>query len=57
MTIEQDSKRTSGRNDEKLVARHTNPVRAVGASPVILSPNANVCVSLSYVRVFRTVKT
>ena len=33
-----------------------NPVRAVGASPVVLSPLAKVFVSLSSVMVFRTVK-
>ena len=33
-----------------------NPVRAVGAAPVILSPLANVLVSLSFVMVFRIFK-
>ena len=33
-----------------------NPVRAVGASVVVLSPLANVFVSLSSVMVFRIVK-
>ena len=33
-----------------------NAVRAVGASPVILSPLKNVCASLSSVMVFRIVK-
>ena len=33
-----------------------NPVRAVGASPVVLSPLANVFVSLSSVMVFHIVK-
>ena len=36
--------------------RSANPVRAVGASPVILSRLANVFVSLSSVMVFRMVK-
>ena len=36
--------------------QNANPVRAVGASPVILSPTANVFVGLSSVIVFRTVK-
>ena len=31
-------------------------MRAVGASPVVMSPLANVFVSLSYVMVFRIVK-
>ena len=38
------------------VWQSANPVRAVGASPVILSPTSNVFVNLCSVMVFRTAK-